>query len=217
MVGLTPLCHLGIILLKQSIYFKQNVWQLKQGAPMCSLLKESSCGYSCCDGSVFFSLVIDHPDPGALKHALHLLWRGRGGKVHILGPLPRQQVTHSTPSYPQLMLVLHKQLWEDKRTGVKQQINKQAARPDHVTPACFSPANPLSPSVNRDWNSLVFSCIVKSLLQRKFDREVKCEFNNFLHICKNSKSASPLAPVKLTGYSNHAGDLLAQLTASGQH
>lgn len=79
-----------------------------------------------------------------------------------------------------------------RSTYRSQATNKQSARPNLATPGCFSPANPLSPSVNRDWNSLVFSCIVKSLLQHKPDREVKCEFNNFLHMCKNSKSASPL-------------------------
>lgn len=63
---------------------------------------------------MFLSFVIDHPDPGALEHAFHLLWGGRGGKVHILRSLPRQQVTHGTTSYPQLMLVLPKQLWKIK-------------------------------------------------------------------------------------------------------
>lgn len=69
---------------------------------------------------MFFSFVIDHPDPGTLKHVFHLLWSGRGGKVHILRPLPRQQVTDSPSSYPQFIMVLPKQLWEDKLTEVKQ-------------------------------------------------------------------------------------------------
>lgn len=90
---------------------------------LCAVSKNKQASYSCCDCSMFFSFVIDHPDPGALKHVFHLLWSGCGGKVHILRPLPRQQVTYSTSSYPQFMLVLHKQLWEDKLTGVKQQIN----------------------------------------------------------------------------------------------
>lgn len=60
---------------------------------------------------MFLSFVIDHPDPSTLEHAFHLLWGSCGGKVHILRSLPGQQVTYSTSSYPQFMLVLHKQLW----------------------------------------------------------------------------------------------------------
>lgn len=61
---------------------------------------------------MFLSFVIDHPDASTLEHAFHLLWGSRGGKVHILRSLPGQQVTYSTSSYPQFMLVLQKQLWE---------------------------------------------------------------------------------------------------------
>lgn len=64
---------------------------------------------------MLLSFIVDHPDPGILEHALHLLWCGCGGKVHILGLLPRQQVTYSTTCYSQLMLVLLKHLWEKKK------------------------------------------------------------------------------------------------------
>lgn len=160
---------------------------------VCAVSRKEPVSHPGCDGSVLLSFGIDHPDPSALEHALHLLRGGRGGKVHILRPPPRQQVADGASSYPQLMMVLHKQLWQDRLTGVKQQINGvQEQTPSletlkTTTGQSCSPANPLSPSVNRDWNSLVFSCIVKSLLQQKPDRAVKCEFNNVLHICKNSK------------------------------
>lgn len=65
--------------------------------------------------------VIDHPDSGTLKHVFHLLRSGRGGKVHIFRPLPRQQVTNSTSGYPQLKLVLLKQLCREQ-TAVRQQV-----------------------------------------------------------------------------------------------
>lgn len=63
---------------------------------------------------MLLSFIVDHPDPGALEHALHLLWSGCGGKVHIFGPLPRQQVSDGSSSYPQLMLVLLKHLWKEQ-------------------------------------------------------------------------------------------------------
>lgn len=63
---------------------------------------------------MLLSFIIDHPDPSTFEHAFHLLWSGCGGKVHIIRPLPRQQVTYSTSSYPQLVLVLLKHLWEEQ-------------------------------------------------------------------------------------------------------
>lgn len=74
----------------------------------------SSASYSCCDGPMFLSFIINHPDPSTLEHPLHLLWSGCGGKVHIFRSLPRQQVPYSTSCNPQLMLVLLKQLWEEQ-------------------------------------------------------------------------------------------------------
>lgn len=66
--------------------------------------------YPRCNGPMLLSFIVDHPDACGLKHALHLLRSGCCGKVHIFRPLPRQQVPYSTSGYPQLMLVLLKQL-----------------------------------------------------------------------------------------------------------
>lgn len=71
--------------------------------------------YSGCDRPVCLPFVVDHPDPGTLEHVFHLLWSGRGGEVHILWPLPRQQVPHSTSGYPQLKSVLLKELCQEKK------------------------------------------------------------------------------------------------------
>lgn len=70
--------------------------------------------YSCCNGPMLLSFVVDHPDASFLEHLLHLLWSCCGGKVHIVRPLPRQQVPHRATSDPQLMLVLPKQLWKQQ-------------------------------------------------------------------------------------------------------
>uniref|UniRef100_A0A3Q4I7T2 PRA1 family protein n=1 Tax=Neolamprologus brichardi TaxID=32507 RepID=A0A3Q4I7T2_NEOBR len=48
--------------------------------------------------------------------------------------------------------------------------------------SCASPANPFSPSVNRDWNSLVFSCMVNRLLQHKLALPLTRGLSNLLHI-----------------------------------
>lgn len=70
--------------------------------------------YSGRDGPVRLPFIVDHSDPGTLEHVFHLLWSGRGGKVHIFRPLPRQQVPDSTSRYPQLKLVLLKQLCRER-------------------------------------------------------------------------------------------------------
>ena len=64
---------------------------------------------------MLLSFIVDHPDASGLEHALHLLWSGCCGKVHIFRPLPREQVPHSTSGYPQLMLVLLEQLCKNQR------------------------------------------------------------------------------------------------------
>ncbi len=70
---------------------------------------------------MLLSFIVDHPDPSTLEHALHLLWSGCGGKVNIFWTLPRQQVTYCTSGYPQLILVLLKQIWKiHVLTGVRQ-------------------------------------------------------------------------------------------------
>lgn len=72
--------------------------------------------YSCCDGPMLLSFIVDHPDPSTLEHTLHFLWSGCGGKVYVFRLLPWQQVTHSPSSYSQLMVVLLKQFWKEKHT-----------------------------------------------------------------------------------------------------
>lgn len=75
--------------------------------------------YSGSDSPMLLPFIVDHPDPRCLEYALHLLWSGCGSKVHILWPLPCQEVTYCTPSYPQLKLVLLKKFCESYHQNSK--------------------------------------------------------------------------------------------------
>lgn len=61
------------------------------------------------DGSVFFSFVIDQPNPSRREHLLHLFGCSRSGEIHILRRHSAQQIPHGPSRDSQLVVLLLKQ------------------------------------------------------------------------------------------------------------